>query len=567
MDYVGIITASLGGLGLFIYGMHVMASGLQKAAGNKMKRILEIITKNRFLGIIVGAMVTAIIQSSSATTVMVVGFVNAGIMSLAQSVGIIMGANIGTTVTGWIVSSVSWASFLKPEAIAPIAVAIGAALVLFAKKNSIKQIGEIIVGFGLLFIGISMMSEGVEPLSKLKAFKDAFVLFGKNPILGVLVGAAVTAIIQSSSASVGILQSLALTGLVSWNSAIYIIMGQNIGTCVTALLSSIGASKNARGAAYIHLLFNVLGSVFFSVLAFLFFTFVNPELGFKEISIVEISVVHTAFNIANTVIMYPFGGILVKIAEKLTAKDNQGSKGESAPIHLDDRILETPGIAIQNCIKEIVRLGYMALENLQLATQCLLEPDEEKAQTVLTREKNIDKLQQVLTEYMVKLCNADISENENNMITSLFHTVNDLERIGDHCENLIELSNFMEQEQIGFSTVARQEISDISSLTVECVENSVKALEDGDKTYAVETSKGEADVDEMEQNLRTLHIKRLKNNECDPTTSVVFLDVLTNLERVTDHALNVAQGVVSRVEKKTISQIKEELSTAKASLE
>lgn len=560
MDYVGIITASLGGLGLFIYGMHVMASGLQKAAGNKMKRILEIITKNKFLGIVVGAIVTAIIQSSSATTVMVVGFVNAGIMSLAQSVGIIMGANIGTTATGWIVSSVSWASFLEPTTVAPIAVALGAALVLFAKKNSIKQIGEIIVGFGLLFIGISMLSEGVAPLSSLPAFKEAFILFGKNPILGVLVGAAVTAIIQSSSASVGILQSLALTGVVSWNSAIYIIMGQNIGTCVTALLSSIGASKNARGAAYIHLLFNVLGSILFSILAFIFFTFINQELGFKEISIVEISIVHTVFNIANTVIMYPFSGLLVKIAEKLTSKEKaQTTKSESSPVHLDDRILETPGIAIQNCIKEIVRLGYMALENLQLATQCLLEKDEEKAETVLAREKNIDKLQQMLTEYMVKLCNADISENENNMITSLFHTVNDLERIGDHCENIIELSNFMEQEQIAFSNVAKKEIVNISNLTVECVENSVKALEDGDKKYAIEASRGEAEVDEMEQNLRILHIKRLKDNECDPTTGVVFLDVLTNLERVTDHALNVAQGVVSRIEKKTISQIKEEL--------
>ena len=269
LDYATIILGFAGGLGLFIYGMQVMASGLQKAAGNSLKKILEVLTKNKFLGVLLGIGVTAIIQSSSATTVMVVGFVNAGLMNLQQTVGIIMGANIGTTVTGWLVSSVQWAGVFSPENLAPIAVFIGAALAIFSKKQTVNQIGEILVGFGMLFIGIEMMSTGVEPLQHLPAFKEAFTQFGRNPLLGVLVGAVVTAVIQSSSASVGILQSLSLTGLVSWNSAVYIIMGQNIGTCVTALLSSVGTSKNAKGAAYIHLLFNVIGSVFCYILYFL----------------------------------------------------------------------------------------------------------------------------------------------------------------------------------------------------------------------------------------------------------------------------------------------------------
>lgn len=551
INYISIFIAFAGGLGMFLYGMHIMASGLQKTAGNKMKKILEILTKNKFMGVIVGAGVTAIIQSSSATTVMVVGFVNAGLMNLSQTVGIIMGANIGTTVTGWIVSSVEWAEYLKPTTFAPISVAIGAVFVLFAKKNSLKQIGEIIVGFGILFIGINMMTEGLAPLSESEVFLTMFRELGKNPILGVIVGAIVTAIIQSSSASVGILQSLAMSNLVTWNSAVYVIMGQNIGTCITALLSSIGASKNARGAAYIHLLFNVIGSVMFSIFAYIFFTFINQSLGNSVISLTQISLIHTIFNIANTVIMYPFSDILVKIAQKFVAA-SKGEEDEVELVHLDDRILETPGFAIQNCIKEIVRLGYMAYDNLQLSVESLLDKSEDKIDKVIQREKSIDSLQTAITEYMVKLCNVDINEDENNIITSLFHTVNDLERIGDHSENLVELSQFMISENIEFSSVARNEVIEISSVTASCVENAIRALETNNIEVAKKAVKEEQIVDDIESEFRSGHIKRLANNECDASTGVVFLDILTNLERVSDHALNVAQGVIIRSDKKGI---------------
>jgi len=545
IDYFNVIISFAGGLGLFLYGMNIMASGLQKAAGGKMKQLLEILTKNKLLGVLIGAFVTAIIQSSSATTVMVVGFVNAGLMTLKQAVGIIMGANIGTTATSWIVSSAEWAEYLKPATLAPIAVAFGAAMLIFSKKNNIKQVGEIIVGFGVLFIGIEMMTGGLEPLSQSQMFKDAFKELGENPFLGVITGALVTAIIQSSSASVGILQSIAYSGIVTWNSAIYIIMGQNIGTCVTAMLSSIGASKTAKGAAYIHLLFNVIGSVFFSFFAYLFFEFINTDLGNNSIGLLEISIAHTGFNIANTVVMYPFSNILVKIAEKIAVR-GKTAEDEGEPVHLDDRIMETPVFAIQNCVKEIVRMGYMSYDNLKMSIDALLSKDEEKIPKVLKREKNIDKLQKLITQYMVKLCSTNINAKEKNTVMSLFHTVNDIERIGDHSENIVELAQFMIKEKIRFSEMAYNEMIEICGITIKCVEDAVKALENSDIRRAEKVVKGEATIDYMEKDFRTRHIERLAKLECDTTTGVVFLDTLTNLERVSDHALNVAQGILNR---------------------
>lgn len=554
MDYMAILIAFAGGLGLFLYGMHTMAAGLQKLAGNKMKRIVEIITKNKFMGIIVGAFVTAIIQSSSATTVMVVGFVNAGIMSLSQSIGIIMGANIGTTVTGWLVSSVQWADFMKPTTLAPIAVMVGAGCILFSKKNAIKQFGEILVGFGILFLGIDSMTKHMGSFSDSVVFRNLFVKFGENPVLGILVGAIVTAILQSSSASVGILQALAMSGLVTFNSAVYIIMGQNIGTCVTALISGIGASKNAKAASYIHLFFNVVGSIVFSVIAYIYFTFINPDLGLQTISIVQISLVHTGFNIGNTVLMYPFSDYLVQFAEKL-CKISKSPEDESF-IHLDDRVLETPSIAIQSCIKEINRLGDMAYENLLISTECIMDKDKSKIDAIYKREDNIDALQEAISEYMIKICNANITEKENNFITSLFHTINDLERIGDYCENLADLTEFLIEENLTFSDIAKKEIEHISQETVSCVSNAISALKEGDISCAEIAAKEEAEIDEIENQLRAAHIKRLKNNECNPTTSVVYLDIITNLERISDHALNVAETVISVERNTPLSSIK-----------
>ncbi|MBR1737538.1 MAG: Na/Pi cotransporter family protein [Firmicutes bacterium] len=559
MDYLTIITGFAGGIGLFLYGMHIMASGLQKAAGNRLKKILGILTKNKFTGVLIGAFVTAIMQSSSSTTVMVVGFVNAGLMTLSQSVGIIMGANVGTTITSWIVSSREWATFLNPEFIAPIAVCIGAGMLLLSKGRRKKLIGEIIVGFGLLFMGIGLMGSSVEPLSGSPVLKEMFEKMGRNPFLGLLVGTCVTALIQSSAASVGILQSLAISGLVTWNSAIYIIMGQNIGTCVTALLSSIGASKTAKGAAYIHLLFNVIGSVLFSIIAYILLEYVVVGLGEGTITATQISLAHTVFNIANTIILYPFSGVLVRISEFMCKQGKNTEEDEAQPSHLDDRILETPAFAIENCIKEIVRLGNMSLKNLKLATQALETRNKENIEKVLKREANIDSLQQSITQYLVKLCNMDISEEENEVITSLFHTVNDYERIGDHSENIVELAEFMDTESLSFSDAAMKEIEEISQCTIECVENSIKTLETGDPIAMNKTMMEEKEIDKLEEKLRSLHIERLSKNECDAKSSIVFLDLLTNLERASDHALNVAEAVLSRKEGVPLSELKVQL--------
>lgn len=544
LDYATIILGFAGGLGLFIYGMQVMASGLQKAAGNSLKKILEVLTKNKFLGVLLGIGVTAIIQSSSATTVMVVGFVNAGLMNLQQTVGIIMGANIGTTVTGWLVSSVQWAGVFSPENLAPIAVFIGAALAIFSKKQTVNQIGEILVGFGMLFIGIEMMSTGVEPLQHLPAFKEAFTQFGRNPLLGVLVGAVVTAVIQSSSASVGILQSLSLTGLVSWNSAVYIIMGQNIGTCVTALLSSVGTSKNAKGAAYIHLLFNVIGSVFFSILAAIFFTFYH-DFGFQKIGMVEISLIHTGFNIANTVIMFPFSGLFVKMAEKLaTVTSKNTGDDETVPVHLDDRILSTPSIAMSNCTKEIVRLGNMSLKNLTAACESLENRDGSRVEKILEREKNIDNLTKAITAYLVKLCNSNLTKQENTNATGMFHIVNDMERIGDHAENIIEMTQQMIADDLELSKKGIDDLKEMAEESLKSVRNCIIALSDNDIDFAEKVIKEEERVDNLEKQIRGEHMQRLTSGECNPRVGVIFLDALTNLERVSDHALNVAQGVI-----------------------
>ena len=544
LDYATIILGFAGGLGLFIYGMQVMASGLQKAAGNSLKKILEVLTKNKFLGVLLGIGVTAIIQSSSATTVMVVGFVNAGLMNLQQTVGIIMGANIGTTVTGWLVSSVQWAGVFSPENLAPIAVFIGAALAIFSKKQTVNQIGEILVGFGMLFIGIEMMSTGVEPLQHLPAFKEAFTQFGRNPLLGVLVGADVTAVIQSSSASVGILQSLSLTGLVSWNSAVYIIMGQNIGTCVTALLSSVGTSKNAKGAAYIHLLFNVIGSVFFSILAAIFFTFYH-DFGFQKIGMVEISLIHTGFNIANTVIMFPFSGLFVKMAEKLaTVTSKNTGDDETVPVHLDDRILSTPSIAMSNCTKEIVRLGNMSLKNLTAACESLENRDGSRVEKILEREKNIDNLTKAITAYLVKLCNSNLTKQENTNATGMFHIVNDMERIGDHAENIIEMTQQMIADDLELSKKGIDDLKKMAEESLKSVRNCIIALSDNDIDFAEKVIKEEERVDNLEKQIRGEHMQRLTSGECNPRVGVIFLDALTNLERVSDHALNVAQGVI-----------------------
>lgn len=545
MNYAEMIIPFIGGLALFIYGMNIMAQGLQNAAGSKMKSILEALTQNKLMGIAIGALVTAIVQSSSATTVMVVGFVNASLMNLSQAMGVIMGANIGTTVTSWLVSSSEWAKMFSPETIAPIAVMLGVILSMSGKNARKKEIASIIIGFGILFIGIETMSNAVEPLKESETFRSLFVTLGSNPLLGIFAGAFVTAIIQSSSASQGILLSLAASGLVPFNAAVYIIMGQNIGTCVTALISGIGANKTAKCVGYMHLMFNITGAIIFSIGAIIYFTMINPAMGGDIITQTEISVIHTMFNIGTTIIMIPLSGVIIKLAMKLNHVEDMEKTDESQLVHLDKRMLETPSLAVEGAKLETIRLGEIALENLQKAIRAITEKDHEMTEEVKHRETVIDKVCDNISEYLIKLCTLQISEKDNQVVTSLLNTISDMERVGDHAENIAELAEEMEREEIAFSDMALDELRTMTKATVSSYENALKALANEDITFAMKTVALEEQVDSLEKQLRSSHIDRLSNAECSVNSGIHFLEMLGNLERVSDHAMNIAQVVLN----------------------
>ncbi len=545
MNYAEMIIPFIGGLALFIYGMNIMAQGLQNAAGSKMKTILEALTQNKLMGIAIGALVTAIVQSSSATTVMVVGFVNASLMNLSQAMGVIMGANIGTTITSWLVSSSEWAKMFSPETIAPIAVMLGVILSMSGKNARKKEIASIIIGFGILFIGIQTMSSAVEPLKDSEAFRSLFVTLGTNPLLGIFAGAFVTAIIQSSSASQGILLSLAASGLVPFNAAVYIIMGQNIGTCVTALISGIGANKTAKCVGYMHLMFNITGAVIFSIGAIIYFTMLNPAMGGDIITQTEISVIHTMFNIGTTILMIPLSGLIIKLAMKLNHVEDMNKTDESQLVHLDKRMLETPSLAVEGAKLETIRLGQIALENLQKAIRAITEKDQEMTEEVKNRETVIDRVCDNISEYLIKLCTLQISEKDNQMVTSLLNTISDMERVGDHAENIAELAEEMDREDIAFSDMALDELRTMTKATVSSYENALKALANDDITFAMKTAALEEQVDSLEKQLRASHIDRLSNAECSVNSGIHFLEMLGNLERVSDHAMNIAQVVLN----------------------
>lgn len=542
MEYLDIIIPFAGGLGMFIYGMQIMAQGLENAAGNKMKSLLEALTRNKLMGVVLGAFITAVIQSSSATTVMVVGFVNAGIMNLTQAMGVIMGANVGTTITGWLVSSAEWAEFLKPSTLAPIAIMLGVVMMLTGKRRSTKDIASIVVGFGLLFVGISTMSDAVKPLQEVPAFTNLFVTLGGNPLLGILVGAAVTAIIQSSSASVGILQSLAAAGLVPFNAAIYIIMGQNIGTCVTAMLSGMGAKKNAKTAALMHLLFNIIGTIIFSVAAIAFFMIVNPVWGHGNITQTQISTVHTAFNIATTVMLFPASGLIIKLAKKISRVDEETT--DESSVSLDDRMLETPTIAIQATVAEVIRMGEVVKETLNIAKRVLFTQSREDIELLREDESKVDKLCAGITEYAIKITGLQISEKEHQHVTRLVQVVSDIERISDYCENIAEYAETLAEDKIVFSEMGEKELKEMIDVCADSYYYALEALAEESTEKALKVVEKETIADDMEIKLRAKHIKRLTNNQCNTEAGIIFLDALICLERISDHARNIAEEVI-----------------------
>ncbi|MHB8128832.1 MAG: Na/Pi cotransporter family protein [Mobilitalea sp.] len=545
-----IVFSFAGGLGMFLYGMNLMGDGLQKSAGNKMKRLLGYLTNNRFMAILVGTVVTGIIQSSSATTVMVVGFVNAGIMNLGQAVGVIMGANIGTTVTAWLVSMNEWSSVFKPDFFAPVLLAIGAFTLMLSKKQKKKEIAEIIIGFGLLFIGLKFMSDVIKPYSDAPIFADAFRVLGQNPFMGVLVGAIVTAIIQSSSASVGILQTLAMSGVVNWNSAIFITLGQNIGTCITAILSSLGANKTAKRAAFIHLSFNVIGTLIFGIIMFIIFK-VNKEFAASKINSIEISVFHTLFNVGNTIMLFPFANFLVKLSGKFI-DDSKVEQFDEDEIHvtlrhLDARILETPSFAVENSVKEVVHMGQITLDNAREAVEALLGNSQEKAEKVLEVEKVIDAHQKIITEYLIKINNLSLTEKQHLIVNNLFYTITNIERVGDHAENLADLALEKIKKNIILSDEAYTELKEISDAAIDSFDFAIRARETENVEFISEVERLEDLVDVMKDKLRQRHIDRLSQGLCTPDNGIIFNDALINLERISDHSLNIVNFVESEL--------------------
>lgn len=539
MDWTNLVLSFVGGFGLFLFGMEYMGDGLQKAAGSRMKNILGVLTKNRLLGVLVGAGVTALIQSSSATTVMVVGFVNVGLLNLRQAVGVIMGANIGTTITSWIVALGEWTSFLKPSVLAPIFIVVGVIMIMFVKSSHVNSIGQILFGFGSLFLGLDMMSSAAKPLSGLESVKSLFLVLGSNPVLGIITGAVVTAVIQSSSASVGILQALALAGLVPWGSAIYIILGQNIGTCITAILSSIGANINAKRAAAIHFLFNLIGSILFGIIAVLIFNIWLPNIRDELIDVTQISVVHSIFNILSTVILFPFGNGLVYLAEKIVKGHSKDNK--DGHYFLDERLLETPHVAVQTATGEALRMGEIACSNVQTAVEALFEQNEDKVKEVFEKEREINDLQQKLNNYLVRLSKLSIAEVDQIKVTELFHMVSDIERVGDHADNIAELAISLKKENLNFSDIAKNELESMANIALESFAKALEAYKKQDKAIANETVTLEVQVDKLEEKLRSRHMKRLAKEQCDPYAGIIYLDMVSNIERISDHAINIAQ--------------------------
>ncbi|MEG1254241.1 Na/Pi cotransporter family protein [Clostridium sp.] len=524
----------LGGLGLFIYGMSMMGDGLQKAAGAKLKRILEVLTSNRFLAVIVGAGVTAIIQSSSATTVMTVGFVNAGLMNLFQAAGVIMGANIGTTMTAQLIA-------FKLSDIAPFILAIGVCMVLFSKKKKTKDIGEIVLGFGILFVGMSMMEHSMTPLRELESFKNLILVLGKHPVMGVLVGLAMTATVQSSSATIGILMALAANNGIPLEVALPILFGDNIGTCVTALLASIGTTRNAKRASLIHFIFNLTGTIIFMCALPLVLTII-PKFG-GDIQR-QIANAHTLFNISNVIIQVPFIGVLVKIVEKLIPGEDEKSSALVLQ-HLDRRLLETPSIAVGQVVKEVVRMGNVASQNLTNAVNAFINNDEKLLACVNEHEELVNYLEREITSYMVALSNTSLSEEQSEIITSLFHVVNDIERVGDHAENLGELALSKIEGNIKFSEKAIKDLKYMYESAKYAIDSAVVALENSDVEEAKKVIETENKIDDINKQLRAEHIGRLNKYECNPESGTIFLEIVSNLERVGDHSNNIAEIVLN----------------------
>lgn len=544
MDIFNLLTM-IGGLCLFLFGMNLMGQALERRAGGSLRTVLGKMTGKVMTGFLTGLGVTAIIQSSSATTVMVVGFVNSGLMTLRQAVNVIMGANVGTTVTAWLLSlggidsGSVWVNLLKPSSFTPVLALIGIVLYLFCKKAKQKDTGTILLGFATLMFGMETMSSAVAGLKDVPAFTNLFLAF-KNPVLGVLAGAVLTGIIQSSSASVGILQALTVTGSVSYAAAIPIIMGQNIGTCVTAMISSVGTNKNAKRAAVVHLMFNVIGvAVLLTVFCIVKAVF-HPVLFDEPATMYGIAVAHSAFNILCTAMLLPAGGLLEKLATRMVSDGKQREK----TVELDERLLATPSLALERSRAVAVEMADRSVRALKNALLCVEKYSPALAQSIQEDESACDHYEDVLGTYLVRLSAQKLGENESEEATELLKTIGDFERISDHAVNLLESAEEIREKKLTFSPAARAEFGTLSAAIDEILELSLDAFASGDVALAARVEPLEQVIDTLKEQMRTRHILRMQQGNCSIEAGFVWSDLLTNLERTSDHCSNIAGCVI-----------------------
>ncbi len=531
-----------GGLALFLFGMTIMGDSLEKQSGGRLKKILENLTSNPLKGVLLGAAVTAVIQSSSATTVMVVGFVNSGIMKLSQSIGIIMGANIGTTITSWLISLTGIESdnifmqLLKPTNFSLVLALVGIILYMFlGNSSSKKDTGAIFLGFTILIVGMDFMSDAVKPLANVPEFQNILLLFN-NPLLGVLTGALLTAILQSSSASVGILQALSVTGQIRYSNAVPIILGQNIGTCVTALLSSVGTNKNARRAAVVHLSFNIIGTFSFLVLFYVLNAIIRFPFFGDSIDKFGIAVVHTCFNVVSTLLLLPFTKQLEKLACVIIKDDHK----EDKPQLLDERLLEAPAIAINQAKTITDKMAEIAGNSLNSSLSLITSYKKDIAAGIIEDEKTVDNYEDELGTYLVKLSHESLSVKDSHMVSTLLHTIGDFERISDHAVNIIDVAEEIKNKSIKFSKEAQYEIDTMRNALREILKLTVDAFVNNDIDAAMSVEPLEQVVDELKRKMKANHIKRLQENNCTIETGFIYSDLITNCERVADHCSNIA---------------------------
>ncbi len=535
-----------GGLAFFLYGMHVMSTGLEKMSGSKLEKVLKQSTSNPFKSLLLGAGITIAIQSSSAMTVMLVGLVNSGIMALGQTIGVIMGSNIGTTLTAWILSLNGiessenlFLNLLKPENFSPVIALVGIGMIMLAKRQKLKDIGNIFVGFAVLMYGMVLMGDAVEPLSEMEGFSDMLTAF-TNPILGVLVGAVFTGVIQSSAASVGILMTLSLNGQVTFGMAIPIIMGQNIGTCVTALISSIGVNKNAKRVAVVHIAFNLIGSIVGLVLIYglnliFHFTFLD-----NVISPVGIAACHSIFNICTTALLLPFSKQLEKLAN-LVVRD---SKTKEKYTFIDQRLLDTPSFAISECNNRTVDMAQIAKETILNAIHLFDNYDESTCEAILKQEESLDRYEDKLGTFLVRLSSKELSDSDSHQVSKMLHTIGDFERIGDHAVNLLKVAQEIHDKKIQFSHEAKRELSVLTAALKEILDITTRAFSDDDLQLATKVEPLEQVIDELIAKIKFNHIERLQRGNCTIELGFILSDVLTNYERVSDHCSNIAVAMI-----------------------